>query len=112
MPLAFDALVAASEETRGVCRDDIRPGDRVRIHTRNSVYELRALDDTRFEVQGGWFDRNGEGPVVLAVVGCTWGGSAVRRDLVAGCGMRTEFGNRVITSVIRRVVHFPGGLLN
>lgn len=110
--MVFDHLVDASGSIPGVTRQDMLPGDRVVVHTRNSTYVLRRLDEHRFEVSGGWFARQGEMPVTLTVTGCTWGGSAVRRDLVAGCGMRIEFGNRVLTSIVRRVEHYPGGMLN
>lgn len=112
VPLAFDHLVGSSGDVRGVMREEFGPDDRLVVYTRNSVYELRRVDDTRFEVSGGWFERMAGRPAVLTVTGCTWGGSAVRRDLLAGCGMRMEFGNRVLTSVIRRVVLYPGGMLN
>lgn len=111
-PMAFDRLVDGSGEVQGVSREDVRRGDTVMAYTRNSVYTLRRLDDGRFEVSGGWFDREPGAPVVLGITGCTWGGSAVRRDLVAGCGMRIEFSNRVLTSTVLRVVHFPGKILN
>jgi hypothetical protein len=111
-PLAFDELVADSAIVKGVARDDVQPGDHVVVYTDNSVYVLRRVDEHRFEVSGGWFDRQGPDPAILSVTGCTWGGSAVRRDLVAGCGMRIEFGNRVLTSTVRRVVHYPGVMLN
>jgi len=112
VPIAFDHLVEGSAEVQGVSRHDVEYGDTIRVYTRNSVYTLRRLDDGRFEVSGGWFDRTDEGPRILAINGCTWGGSAVRRDLVAGCGLRIEFSNRVLTSTVLRVVHFPGRLLN
>jgi hypothetical protein len=110
--MAFDDQVADASCVRGVVRESVRPGDRVVVYTRNSVYVMRRIDEHRFEVSGGWFDRQGPDPAVLTVTGCTWGGSAVRRDLLAGCGMRIEFGNRVLTSSVRRVVHYPGVVLN
>lgn len=111
-PMAFDRLVEGSGDVRGVSRDDVHRGDTVMVYTRNSVYTLRRLDDGRFDVSGGWFDREPDAHIVLGIIGCTWGGSAVRRDLVAGCGMRIEFSNRVLTSTVLRVVHFPGKILN
>lgn len=110
--MAFEAMVEDSSAVRGVARADVSPGDAVLVYTRNSVYTIRRISESHFEVSGGWFDKLHANPVVLTVTGCTWGGSAVRRDLLAGCGMRIEFGNRVLTSTILRVVHFPGGVLN
>ena len=110
--VAFDRMVADAAAVQGVVRADVATGDRLVVYTRNSVYTLRRLADGAFEVTGGWFDRSTDGRAVLTVTGCTWGGSAVRRDLVAGCGMRIEFGNRVITSIVQRVVHYPSEHLN
>jgi hypothetical protein len=42
-------------------------------------------------------------PITLSISGCTWGGTAIKRDLVAARGLRLEFGNRVVTSPIREV---------
>jgi hypothetical protein len=39
----------------------------------------------------------------MSISGCTWGGTAIKRDLVAARGLRLEFGNRVVTSPIREV---------
>jgi hypothetical protein len=35
--------------------------------------------------------------------GCTWGGSAIKQDIVAALGLRLEFGNSVRTARIREV---------
>ena len=40
---------------------------------------------------------------LFSETGCTWGGTAIKRDLVAARGLRLEFGNRVVTSPIREV---------
>jgi hypothetical protein len=63
-------------------------------------------------VSGGWFDRKGFSPMKVTIRGCTWGGSAIKLDIVAACGLRLEFGNRVITSPIRKVFVFPYGSEN
>jgi len=99
-------LHAITEHTRhapAVRRDDLAPGDRLVITTRNSVYSLIALGDGEFVVQGGWFDRNGESPATLRINGCTYGGSAIRPDVVAASGLFLEFANRVVTTRIRSV---------
>jgi len=75
----------------------------VLITTRNSVYSVSVLDDDFYLVSGGWFDRNGLSPVKTTITGCTLGGSIVKLDIVAACGLRLEFGNRVVTTPIQKV---------
>jgi len=73
------------------------------VRTRNSTYAMRALGRNHFAVSGGWFEMNGGSPQVAQVNGCTWGGSAIRCDLVASPGLFLEFGNGVKTTRIRSV---------
>jgi len=40
------------------------------------------------------------------IAGCTWGGSAIKEDIVAACGLHLEFGKRVVTSTIQKVSIF------
>ena len=56
------------------------------------------------DVSGGWFDQRGLSPATTTINGCTWGGSAIKTDLLAGPGLFLEFGNTVVTSRIR-IVH-------
>ncbi len=105
-------LSARSPEERGVRRSDVAPGDVLVVKTRNSIYAVRLLAGGDFSVSGGWFDRKFGGPILTTIAGCTWGGTILQRDLVAACGMHLEFGNRVVTSVIQQVCHFPGRVLN
>ena len=39
--------------------------------------------------------------------GCTWGGSAIKEDIVAARGLFLEFGNHVITTRIQNVRVIP-----
>jgi hypothetical protein len=39
----------------------------------------------------------------MAVNGCTWDGSALKRDVIAALGLRLEFENSVRTTPIRHV---------
>ena len=105
-------LVLKAAEATGVRRNDLRDGDVLLLYTQNSLYTARKLDANQFAVSGGWFDQNHGTEVVTSIVGCTWGGSSIHRDFVASCGMRIEFGNRVLTSVLKRVVRVPAALLN
>jgi hypothetical protein len=86
-----------------VHKRDLGFGDRVVITTRNSVYTLSALGDGRFVVSGGWFDKKCQSPTLVTVNGCTYGGSLIRHDVVAGRGLFLEFGNTVSTTRIQDV---------
>jgi len=48
----------------------------------------------------------------LRISGCTWGGSAIKIDLIAACGLRIEFGNRLITSPIQKIFVLPQCMQN
>jgi len=102
------AIVDHSRTGDVVRRNELRGGDQLIIRTRNSVYSLWVLGDGNFAVSGGWFDARKKSPARLPVNGCTYGGSAIRHDVVAGKGLFLEFGNRVLTTRILdvRVVHF------
>jgi len=104
-------LGAIVDHSRGddvVRRDEVCGGDQIIIRTRNSVYSLWVLGDGNFAVSGGWFDSRGPSPMQIPVNGCTYGGSAIRHDVVAGKGLFLEFGNRVLTTRIQevRVIRF------
>ncbi|MDA2938136.1 hypothetical protein MYX75_07740, partial [Acidobacteria bacterium AH-259-A15] len=75
-----------------------------------STYSIHVLEDGFYSVSGGWFDRKGLSPLRTTITGCTWGGSAIKIDIVAACGLHLEFGNQVVTSTIRKVclIRFGG----
>ena len=47
-------------------------------------------------------------PIKTTIKGCTWGGSIIKTDIVAACGLNLEFGNRLLTSAIQKIIVFPG----
>lgn len=99
-------LQSETDEARAldeILKTDLNAGDRVLVTTRNSVYTIWTLDDGSYWVWGGWFDRTGESPRRVTINGCTWGGSAIKQDVVAARGLRLEFGNSVRTTRIRDV---------
>jgi len=108
----LEQLVACAGSSAGVRRGDLCVGDILMVYTRNSIYRARLTDASCFSVSGGWFDRHHGGAVETSILGCTWGGSCIHRDFVASPGMRVEFGNRVLTSIVQRVVHIPSTMLN
>jgi hypothetical protein len=96
----LDVLVAAVDRLPAVLRTDMRSGDWLVVRTRNSVYSLCLLEDGTYSVAGGWFDRNGTSPQRVGVNGCTFGGRAIKSDVLAAPGLFLEFDNRVTTTRI------------
>jgi hypothetical protein len=81
-------------------KKDLQIGDLVLIRTKNSVYSIYVLENEQYLVSGGWFDRKGVSPRSMEINGCTWGGTAIKQDIVAGRGLFLEFGNHVVTTRI------------
>ena len=107
--LSLSALVEQTLLLQQVRKSDLRSGDCVLVKTTNSLYSIRVLEGGYCVVSGGWFDRKGLSPSRTTIVGCTWGGTAIKVDIVAACGLRLEFGNRLITSTIRKIFVLPSG---
>jgi hypothetical protein len=104
---ALSSLVEHSQHLRQILKAELHVGDRVLVITCNSIYSIRKAEGGFYYVSGGWFDRKGLSPLKTTIRGCTWGGSAIKLDIIAACGLRLEFGNRVITSPIRKAFVFP-----
>jgi hypothetical protein len=103
-------LAARIQEARSleeVRKKDLRAGDRVLVATRNSVYTIWVLDEDVYRVSGGWFDLQGMSAQRMAINGCTWGGTAIKQDILAACGLHLEFGNTVLTTRIREIRVIP-----
>lgn len=105
------AIVEHAEWPRVILKSELSFGDRVLVTTRNSIYSIHVLEDGYYSISGGWFDRKGISPFRTTIRGCTWGGSVIKVNLVAACGLHLEFGNRVVTSAIRtfEVIGFKAG---
>jgi len=101
--IPIDDLAEAAGVVGGVRRQDIDTGDRVIVSTKNSVYSLIARADGTFEVSGGWFERQGEGAVMVEILGCTAGGHALFTDHIAAPGLFMEFADGLRTTRIRTV---------
>lgn len=99
----LERLAAEATRQPALRKAELRPGDMALVTTRNSIYAIRALGDGLYQVSGGWFDRQGASPATIGVNGCTWGGSAIREDIVAVPGLFLEFANHVRTTRIRKV---------
>ena len=104
-----NAILEQASATRPARRMDLGRGDYVVVTTENSVYSIEVLEDATYCVRGGWFDRQKLSPVTTSIAGCTWGGSVIKNDIVAACGLHLEFGNRLLTSRIREVLVIRAG---
>jgi len=82
-------------------------GDLIFLKTDNSVYKIDVVDKEHYTVSGGWFDKNNLSPAKMKINGCTWGGSAIKSDIIAACGLFLEFGNRLRTSRIQQIIILP-----
>jgi hypothetical protein len=85
------AIVDHSQQIDTVRKRDLRPGDWIMVLTKNSTYSICLVDEDLYAVSGGWFDRQSEAPLTVSVNGCTWGGSAIKSDLLAAPGLFLEF---------------------
>jgi hypothetical protein len=95
------------EEMQGVIVSKLRPGTRVIVTTRNSVYEITVIEGSRCWIKGGkHFPEFVEG----YFQGSTWGGSCLKLHWI-GFDMQMEFirGNRCVrtTPVESASVHGP-----
>jgi hypothetical protein len=99
----LDAMAEQATALEQVRKKDLLSGDCVLVTTRNSVYRIWVLGDGFYWVWGGWFDRQRIAPQRVGINGCTWGGSAIKGDIVAAAGLRLEFANSVITTWIQQV---------
>jgi len=100
---SLEKIVDGAAHLKQLRRNELQFGDVVLITTRNSDYTIYVLENDRYVVSGGWFARKGRSPMRVSITGCTWGGSIIKVDTLAACGLRLEFGNRVITTTIRKV---------
>ena len=98
----LSAIVDNIDRLKAVYKGDLEFGDRLVVTTRNSTYFIHVFEGDRYTVTGGWFDLHDLSPVNMAINGCTWGGRAIKEDILAACGLHLEFGNNVVTSRILR----------
>jgi len=93
-------------------KDCLHKGDQVFLKTQNSIYTLNVDGDEQYIVSGGWFDKHNLSHTKVKINGCTWGGSVIKYDIVAACGLFIEFGNRLTTSKIQKIIIIPNECLN
>ena len=100
-------IVAVSDSLYQIRKSDLRSGDELQLVTVNSHYNIRIDDDGEYVVSGGWFDRMEMAPAKIKINGCTWGGSIIKTDIIAACGLFVEFSNKLLTSKIQKIYFFP-----
>ena len=101
----LDKIVNESGKLFQIHKNQLQPGDQILLKTHNSIYSIKVLDDGYFDVSGGWFDNHQLSPIKITISGCTWGGCIIKTDIIAACGLCLEFGNKVITSRIKKIFH-------
>jgi len=109
---SLDKIIQSAHQFPEVRKDELRYGDCVIIRTVKSTYTLRVLIGGLYEVSGGWFAKKGYSKIKIGVAGVTWGGSAIIPAVLAACGMRIEFMNRLITSPVQKIIIIPANVLN
>lgn len=100
------------EKLPALYKSEVEIGDYIMVKTQNSIYKLQACSGREYLVNGGRFDRKKQSPIRTTITGCGLGSAFVKIDLIAACGLRIEFGNRVITSSIDTFVLFKSHNLN
>lgn len=105
------AIVEHAGDLQPVLKSDLARGDLVVVVTKNSTYSICFLGGDSYSVAGGWFDQHSSAPLTVSINGCTWGGSAIKNDILAAPGLFLEFGNRVRTTRIQQVTVHPGDTL-
>ncbi len=99
----LETIINQVDRMKQIPKASLNWGDTIFVTTHNSIYKIRKKENNLFEVSGGWFDRKGLSPYLVTVRGCSWGGSIIKVDIIAACGLCLEFGNRLITSPIRKI---------
>ena len=97
------AIADSAKRLEVVKKAELDCGDCVQITTRNSTYWIQALEDELYLISGGWVELHGSTHMKTTIAGCSWGGSAIKGDIVAACGLHLEFGDGVVTSKIQEV---------
>jgi hypothetical protein len=103
----LNALVDQADRLEAVYKGDLEVGDRLVVTTRNSTYYIDSFHYGIYTVSGGWFDHHGLSPANIAINGCTWGGHAIKEDILAARGLHLEFENNVVTSRILQFQLIP-----
>lgn len=110
--ISLETIIDSTILLKQVRKKDIRLGDTVYIITQNSTYMLTVLGINDYIVSGGWFDQTGVSPKRISINGCTWGGTTIKKDILAACGLNMEFDNCLRTSKVMKVLLLKGNYRN
>jgi hypothetical protein len=99
-------LADTTDKLLQVYKQNLEPGDQIYLKTLNSVYIIKVVNVGEYIVSGGWFDKQKLSPHKINIRGCTWGGTAIKTDIIAAPGLCLEFSNNLITSKIHKVYYF------
>jgi hypothetical protein len=79
----------------GVRLDELAVGTKLEVQTRNTLYRISVLGNSKYLVEGG---RKFPHPTETYLGGSTWGGSMIKVGWL-GIGMHMEFTECVTTAV-------------
>jgi hypothetical protein len=108
----LQSLVDSASHLQEVPKSCLCIGDVVYVKTLNSLYTIQVYGQNEYLISGGWFERQSSLPTKIHINGCTWGGKSIKVNIVAACGLCTEFGNRVRTSTVQKIVVLRNYLKN
>ncbi len=114
MQIGFDlkSITESCDKQLSIFKQSLEKGDHVYLKTLNSMYVIKVAGSGEYLVSGGWFDKQNLSPHKINIRGCTWGGSAIKTDIIAAPGLCIEFGNNLITSKIHKVFYFSYKSIN
>lgn len=112
MGQSLERIVNRIPQLKPVYKKDLEPGDRLLIYTLNSIYSIEVLGEGFYHVSGGWFSHRMLSPHKTTITGCSWGSSIILMEVAAARGLCLEFGNRVVTSPIRKISLIKSHALN
>ena len=90
------AIVEHAGDIQPVLKSDLDHGDWIVVVTKNSTYSICYLGGESYSVAGGWFDQNNSAPLTVSINGCTWGGSAIKSDILAAPGHHVVVGDSTV----------------
>lgn len=106
-------MISLQEERGGFSIEDLPLGTKISVETRNSIYEIEIIKDSKILIMGGVLkDSNNirfPKPVEAILTGSTWGTSLLKRNWL-GEEMRMEIfyeGVLITTSPIKNVIINP-----
>ena len=98
-------IVEESETLNQIHKSNLNAWDTIILKTINSVYFVKVQEQEQYLVSGGWFDKNNLSPAITTINGCTWGARIIKNNIIGACGLHLEFGNKIVTSRIKKIFY-------